>query len=96
MRGSGANSGASSRRFEISFAGPGGHSWSDFGVGNPVPQWGGELRGGELSVAGGLAALSLDALSSVAYGPEAMVAVAALSIVPVGGATVMVPVPEVT
>jgi tripeptide aminopeptidase len=25
-----------SRRFEISCAGPGGHSWSDFGVGNPV------------------------------------------------------------
>jgi acetylornithine deacetylase/succinyl-diaminopimelate desuccinylase-like protein len=25
-----------SRRFEVSFAGPGGHSWSDFGVGNPV------------------------------------------------------------
>jgi tripeptide aminopeptidase len=25
-----------SRRFEITFAGPGGHSWSDFGVGNPV------------------------------------------------------------
>jgi acetylornithine deacetylase/succinyl-diaminopimelate desuccinylase-like protein len=25
-----------SRRFEISFSGPGGHSWSDFGVGNPV------------------------------------------------------------
>ncbi|MBI4877455.1 MAG: M20/M25/M40 family metallo-hydrolase [Acidobacteria bacterium] len=25
-----------SRRFEISFAGPGGHSWSDYGVGNPV------------------------------------------------------------
>ena len=31
--------------------------------------------GHELSVAGGLAALSLDALSSVAYGPEAMVLV---------------------
>jgi tripeptide aminopeptidase len=25
-----------SRRFEITFAGPGGHSWSDFGLGNPV------------------------------------------------------------
>ncbi len=25
-----------SRRFEISFAGPGGHSWSDYGAGNPV------------------------------------------------------------
>jgi len=25
-----------SRRFEISFTGPGGHSWSDYGVGNPV------------------------------------------------------------
>ena len=25
-----------SRRFEVSFTGPGGHSWSDFGVGNPV------------------------------------------------------------
>lgn len=25
-----------SRRFEITFSGPGGHSWSDFGVGNPV------------------------------------------------------------
>lgn len=25
-----------SRRFEIAFSGPGGHSWSDFGVGNPV------------------------------------------------------------
>ena len=25
-----------SRRFEVSFSGPGGHSWSDFGVGNPV------------------------------------------------------------
>ena len=25
-----------SRRFEIQFTGPGGHSWSDFGVGNPV------------------------------------------------------------
>jgi amino acid transporter len=32
-------------------------------------------RGHELSVLGGLAALSLDALSSVAYGPEAMVLV---------------------
>jgi tripeptide aminopeptidase len=25
-----------SRRFEIAFSGPGGHSWSDFGIGNPV------------------------------------------------------------
>jgi len=25
-----------SRRFEITFSGPGGHSWHDFGVGNPV------------------------------------------------------------
>jgi acetylornithine deacetylase/succinyl-diaminopimelate desuccinylase-like protein len=25
-----------SRRFEVTFNGPGGHSWSDFGVGNPV------------------------------------------------------------
>jgi len=25
-----------SRRFEISFTGPGGHSWSDYGVGNPL------------------------------------------------------------
>jgi tripeptide aminopeptidase len=25
-----------SRRFEISFSGPGGHSWSDYGTGNPV------------------------------------------------------------
>ena len=25
-----------SRRFEIAFSGPGGHSWSDFGTGNPV------------------------------------------------------------
>ncbi|HSB16574.1 MAG TPA: M20/M25/M40 family metallo-hydrolase [Bryobacteraceae bacterium] len=25
-----------SRRFEVSFAGPGGHSWSDHGIGNPV------------------------------------------------------------
>jgi acetylornithine deacetylase/succinyl-diaminopimelate desuccinylase-like protein len=24
------------RRFEVTFSGPGGHSWSDFGVGNPV------------------------------------------------------------
>jgi tripeptide aminopeptidase len=28
--------GLGSRRFEITFSGPGGHSWSDFGVGNPV------------------------------------------------------------
>jgi len=25
-----------SRRFELSFSGPGGHSWSDYGAGNPV------------------------------------------------------------
>lgn len=25
-----------SRRYEVSFLGPGGHSWSDYGVGNPV------------------------------------------------------------
>lgn len=25
-----------SRRYEVSFTGPGGHSWSDFGTGNPV------------------------------------------------------------
>jgi di/tripeptidase len=25
-----------SRRFEVTYTGPGGHSWSDFGVGNPV------------------------------------------------------------
>ena len=25
-----------SRRFEVAFTGPGGHSWSDFGVGNPL------------------------------------------------------------
>jgi acetylornithine deacetylase/succinyl-diaminopimelate desuccinylase-like protein len=25
-----------SRRYEVSFSGPGGHSWSDFGVGNPA------------------------------------------------------------
>jgi acetylornithine deacetylase/succinyl-diaminopimelate desuccinylase-like protein len=25
-----------SRRFELTFTGPGGHSWSDFGLGNPV------------------------------------------------------------
>jgi acetylornithine deacetylase/succinyl-diaminopimelate desuccinylase-like protein len=25
-----------SRRFEVTFTGPGGHSWSDFGAGNPV------------------------------------------------------------
>ena len=25
-----------SRRFEVVFTGPGGHSWSDFGVGNPI------------------------------------------------------------
>jgi acetylornithine deacetylase/succinyl-diaminopimelate desuccinylase-like protein len=28
--------GLGSRRFEVAFSGPGGHSWSDFGVGNPV------------------------------------------------------------
>ncbi len=28
--------GLGSRRFEMTFTGPGGHSWSDFGVGNPV------------------------------------------------------------
>jgi acetylornithine deacetylase/succinyl-diaminopimelate desuccinylase-like protein len=28
--------GIGSRRFEITFTGPGGHSWSDFGIGNPV------------------------------------------------------------
>ncbi len=28
--------GLGSRRFEIAFTGPGGHSWSDYGVGNPV------------------------------------------------------------
>ncbi len=28
--------GLGSRRFEVTFTGPGGHSWSDFGVGNPV------------------------------------------------------------
>ncbi len=25
-----------SRRFELSFTGPGGHSWADYGTGNPV------------------------------------------------------------
>jgi len=25
-----------SRRFEVTFTGPGGHSWSDYGIGNPV------------------------------------------------------------
>jgi tripeptide aminopeptidase len=25
-----------SRRFDLTFSGPGGHSWSDFGIGNPV------------------------------------------------------------
>jgi amino acid transporter len=46
------------------------------------PGWGGRRRAGkhadsghELGVPGGLAALSLDALSSVAYGPEAMMVV---------------------
>jgi tripeptide aminopeptidase len=28
--------GLGSRRYEIAFAGPGGHSWSDYGLGNPV------------------------------------------------------------
>jgi len=28
--------GLGSRRFEVIFTGPGGHSWSDYGVGNPV------------------------------------------------------------
>jgi tripeptide aminopeptidase len=28
--------GLGSRRFEVSFSGPGGHSWSDYGVGNPL------------------------------------------------------------
>jgi tripeptide aminopeptidase len=28
--------GLGSRRFEVTFTGPGGHSWSDFGVGNPL------------------------------------------------------------
>jgi tripeptide aminopeptidase len=28
--------GLGSRRFEVAFTGPGGHSWSDFGVGNPL------------------------------------------------------------
>lgn len=28
--------GLGSRRFEVTFSGPGGHSWSDFGAGNPV------------------------------------------------------------
>jgi acetylornithine deacetylase/succinyl-diaminopimelate desuccinylase-like protein len=28
--------GLGSRRFEVAFSGPGGHSWSDFGIGNPV------------------------------------------------------------
>ena len=30
------NRGLGSRRFEIAFTGPGGHSWSDYGVGNPL------------------------------------------------------------
>jgi acetylornithine deacetylase/succinyl-diaminopimelate desuccinylase-like protein len=30
------NKGLGSRRFEIAFTGPGGHSWSDYGVGNPL------------------------------------------------------------
>jgi tripeptide aminopeptidase len=28
--------GLGSRRFEVTFTGPGGHSWSDYGIGNPV------------------------------------------------------------
>jgi acetylornithine deacetylase/succinyl-diaminopimelate desuccinylase-like protein len=28
--------GLGSRRFELTFTGPGGHSWSDYGVGNPL------------------------------------------------------------
>jgi tripeptide aminopeptidase len=28
--------GLGSRRFEVAFSGPGGHSWSDYGVGNPI------------------------------------------------------------
>ncbi len=28
--------GLGSRRFEVAFAGPGGHSWSDYGAGNPL------------------------------------------------------------
>ena len=28
--------GLGSRRFDLTFTGPGGHSWSDFGIGNPV------------------------------------------------------------
>ena len=30
------NQALGSRRFEITFRGPGGHSWSDFGVPNPI------------------------------------------------------------
>jgi tripeptide aminopeptidase len=30
------NQALGSRRFEVTFSGPGGHSWSDYGVGNPV------------------------------------------------------------
>lgn len=30
------NRGLGSRRFELTFTGPGGHSWSDYGVGNPL------------------------------------------------------------
>jgi amino acid transporter len=47
-------------------------------------------KGHELGVAGGLAALSLDALSSVAYGPEAMMVV--LVTAGVGALTYTVPV----
>ena len=36
--------GLGSRRFEITFTGPGGHSWSDYGIGNPGPRAG--PRGG--------------------------------------------------
>ena len=30
------NRGLGSRRFEVAFTGPGGHSWSDYGIGNPL------------------------------------------------------------
>ena len=30
------NQALGSRRFEVTFRGPGGHSWSDFGVPNPI------------------------------------------------------------
>jgi hypothetical protein len=41
----------------------------------PVPLRQGEAKKDQLTSFGGLAALSLDALSSVAYGPEAIVPV---------------------